>query len=73
MRADTLTCNGTLSLKTRFDSSFLCGIPEHPDHYDLADTTNDKPYRLYNLDRYLWPIHSKGSLYGTAPIIVSHN
>ncbi|EAS04747.2 glycoside hydrolase family 31 protein (macronuclear) [Tetrahymena thermophila SB210] len=73
LEMNSLFCDGVVSSHTHLFSSNLYGIPEHPDHFNLVDTSNDKPYRLYNLDRYLWPIHSKGSLYGTAPILISHN
>ena len=51
IRVHDLHAHGHISLKTHFDSPFLVGIPEHPDHYNLQDTHVDKPYRLYNLDR----------------------
>ena len=51
----------------------LYGIPEHADHFYLTDTTNDRPYRLYNCDRYLWPLLSKAGLYGSSPFFVSHS
>ncbi|EGR31860.1 hypothetical protein IMG5_100080 [Ichthyophthirius multifiliis] len=64
-------CDGLLYCTTLVNSQYLFGIPEHPGSYNLDDTFHDKPYRLYNLDRYCWPIGSKESLYGTAPILVT--
>eukprot|EP01016_Furgasonia_blochmanni_P053512 TRINITY_DN8658_c0_g1_i1.p1 TRINITY_DN8658_c0_g1~~TRINITY_DN8658_c0_g1_i1.p1 ORF type:complete len:856 (-),score=229.96 TRINITY_DN8658_c0_g1_i1:63-2564(-) len=56
-----------------FDSHYLYGIPEHCDTHLLADTKAGKPYRLYNVDNYLYPLYERGGLYGSIPILLSHN
>ncbi|XP_057716090.1 neutral alpha-glucosidase C isoform X2 [Corythoichthys intestinalis] len=48
------------------------GIPEHSDSLRLADTRDDEPYRLYNLDVFAYEIHSHLSIYGSVPLLVAH-
>ncbi|XP_057716091.1 neutral alpha-glucosidase C-like [Corythoichthys intestinalis] len=48
------------------------GIPEHSDSLRLADTRDDEPYRLYNLDVYAYEIHSHLGIYGSVPLLMAH-
>ncbi|XP_077476297.1 neutral alpha-glucosidase C [Stigmatopora argus] len=48
------------------------GIPEHADSFRLADTRDDEPYRLYNLDVFAYEIQSRLGLYGSVPFLVAH-
>ncbi|XP_077392790.1 neutral alpha-glucosidase C-like [Festucalex cinctus] len=48
------------------------GVPEHADSLRLADTRDDEPYRLYNLDVYAYEIHSHLGIYGSVPFLVAH-
>ena len=35
----------------KFNSNYIYGLPNHTKKLVLEDTTNDRPFRLYNLDR----------------------
>lgn len=48
------------------------GIPEHADTFSLKDTTNDDPYRLYNVDIFEYETQSKFPMYGSIPFLVAH-
>ncbi|XP_051942534.1 neutral alpha-glucosidase C isoform X1 [Hippocampus zosterae] len=48
------------------------GVPEHPDTLRLADTRNDEPYRLYNLDVFACEMNSHLGIYGSVPFAVAH-
>ena len=44
-----------------------------PDHLLLHDTMNDRPYRIYNIDIYKYPLLKPSGLYGSVPVIISHH
>ncbi|XP_077416147.1 neutral alpha-glucosidase C [Vanacampus margaritifer] len=48
------------------------GVPEHADSLRLADTRDDEPYRLYNLDVFAYEINSHLGVYGSVPLVVAH-
>ncbi|XP_061890554.1 neutral alpha-glucosidase C [Entelurus aequoreus] len=48
------------------------GVPEHADSLRLADTRDDEPYRLYNLDVFAYELNSHLGLYGSVPFLVAH-
>jgi len=56
-----------------FHTEHLYGIPERASNFLLEDTKNELPYRFYNQDLPVYPVGSKGSLYGTIPIIISRS
>ncbi|KAJ8921709.1 hypothetical protein NQ315_010619 [Exocentrus adspersus] len=47
------------------------GLPEHADNLALKTTTTkgSEPYRLYNIDRYGYEVHSTQALYGSIPVL----
>ncbi|XP_048830317.1 neutral alpha-glucosidase C isoform X1 [Brienomyrus brachyistius] len=53
--------------------SHLYGLPEHADTFQLKDTSDGEPYRLYNLDVFGYDIHSRLGLYGSVPLVLAHN
>nr|XP_057933507.1 neutral alpha-glucosidase C [Doryrhamphus excisus] len=48
------------------------GVPEHADSLRLADTRDNEPYRLYNLDVFAYEINSHLGVYGSVPLVVAH-
>lgn len=64
-----------VALDVRFgpDFSHVYGIPEHADSLSLRDTTNDEPYRLYNLDVFEYELGNSMALYGSVPLMWAHN
>ncbi|XP_077396145.1 neutral alpha-glucosidase C isoform X2 [Festucalex cinctus] len=48
------------------------GVPEHSDTLRLADTRDDEPYRLYNLDVFAYEMNSHLGVYGSVPLVVAH-
>lgn len=51
----------------------LFGIPEHADSLRLRDTTNDQPYRLFNVDVFQYNLDSKMPMYGAIPLLIAAN
>lgn len=49
------------------------GIPEHADSLSLKDTTNNEPYRLFNVDIFEYDVQSKLPMYGSIPFMVAVN
>jgi hypothetical protein len=52
-------------------SPLLSGLPSHSDSLLLRNTFQDKPYNLYNIDRYLWSVNSRASMYGSSPLLLN--
>ncbi|XP_059209998.1 neutral alpha-glucosidase C [Centropristis striata] len=48
------------------------GLPEHADGFQLRDTRDGEPYRLYNLDVFAYDLYSRLGLYGSVPLLVAH-
>lgn len=48
------------------------GLPSHSDNIALRDTTNDEPYRLYNIDRPSYGQYETQALYGAVPVLYAH-
>ncbi|XP_062863442.1 neutral alpha-glucosidase C isoform X2 [Trichomycterus rosablanca] len=53
--------------------SHAYGLPEHADSLQLKDTRGGEPYRLYNLDVFAYEIGSRLGLYGSVPLLLTHN
>lgn len=51
----------------------LFGIPEHADNFALRTTLGNEPYRLFNLDVPYFVVDSPMALYGSVPVLYSHN
>ncbi|SMN19129.1 similar to Saccharomyces cerevisiae YBR229C ROT2 Glucosidase II catalytic subunit required for normal cell wall synthesis [Maudiozyma saulgeensis] len=51
----------------------LFGIPEHADSLRLKDTSNDEPYRLFNVDVFQYNLDSKMPMYGAIPLLLTAN
>ena len=56
----------------------LPGLPEHASSFQLKTTSGEgasysDPYRLYNLDVFEYELDEPMALYGSIPLIVSHN
>ncbi|XP_075262782.1 neutral alpha-glucosidase C-like [Convolutriloba macropyga] len=49
------------------------GVPEHADSFNLRNTLDGEPYRLYNLDVFEYELDSRMALYGAIPAVVAHN
>ncbi|AET38572.1 glucan 1,3-alpha-glucosidase ROT2 Ecym_3060 [Eremothecium cymbalariae DBVPG len=48
------------------------GIPEHPDHLKLRDTSGGEPYRMFNADVFEYTVNSVMPTYGSIPFMVSN-
>lgn len=55
-----------------FHGSHLFGIPERPDKLLLECTTDQEPYRLYNLDVFKHYPDTHKNLYGSIPYLQIH-
>jgi len=51
----------------------LYGIPEHADSLRLRDTSNDEPYRLFNVDVFQYNLDSRMPMYGAIPLLLTSN
>ena len=51
----------------------LYGIPEHADSLRLKDTTEEEPYRLFNVDVFQYNLNSRMPMYGAIPLLLSTN
>lgn len=51
----------------------IYGIPEHADNFALKTTKNTDPYRLFNLDVFEYDLYNTMALYGSVPLLLSHN
>ncbi|KAG0658123.1 hypothetical protein C6P45_002273 [Maudiozyma exigua] len=51
----------------------LYGIPEHADSLRLKDTTDEEPYRLFNVDVFQYNLNSRMPMYGAIPLLLSTN
>ncbi|XP_063725366.1 neutral alpha-glucosidase C-like isoform X2 [Symsagittifera roscoffensis] len=51
----------------------IYGIPEHADSFNLRNTMDGDPYRMYNLDVFEYELDSRMALYGAIPAVVAHN
>lgn len=47
------------------------GIPEHADSFNLKDTTDSEPYRLFNIDIFEYETNSRHAMYGSIPLIMA--
>ncbi|EGC33095.1 hypothetical protein DICPUDRAFT_49160 [Dictyostelium purpureum] len=72
--------NGPMSIGMDFTfvgSSHVYGIPEHSTRLSLKSTTGngikENPYRLYNLDVFEYEIDKTMALYGSVPLMISHD
>ncbi|XP_063039783.1 neutral alpha-glucosidase C [Engraulis encrasicolus] len=68
-------CNGPTSVGVDFcfhGFNHVYGIPEHADRLRLKDTSEDEPYRLYNLDVFGYSTDSRLGLYGSVPLLLAH-
>uniref|UniRef100_UPI00398F50E8 neutral alpha-glucosidase C-like isoform X2 n=1 Tax=Pristiophorus japonicus TaxID=55135 RepID=UPI00398F50E8 len=48
------------------------GIPEHTESLRLKTTSQEEPYRLYNLDVFACKLHSRMGVYGSVPLLLAH-
>ncbi|XP_067895781.1 neutral alpha-glucosidase C-like isoform X2 [Heterodontus francisci] len=48
------------------------GIPEHTESLRLRTTSQEEPYRLYNLDVFACKLYSRMSVYGSVPLLLAH-
>ncbi|XP_051872354.1 neutral alpha-glucosidase C-like [Pristis pectinata] len=48
------------------------GIPEHTEGLRLKTTSQEEPYRLYNLDVFACKLYSRMSIYGSIPLLLAH-
>ncbi|XP_067847279.1 neutral alpha-glucosidase C-like isoform X2 [Heptranchias perlo] len=48
------------------------GIPEHTENLRLKTTSQEEPYRLYNLDVFACKLYSRMSVYGSVPLLLAH-
>ncbi|XP_041668639.1 neutral alpha-glucosidase C isoform X2 [Cheilinus undulatus] len=67
--------NGPSSIGSDFclhGFSHVYGLPEHADSFQLKDTRDGEPYRLYNLDVFAYELYSRLGLYGSVPLLVAH-
>ena len=55
------------------DFKNLYGIPEHADSLRLRDTTEDEPYRLFNVDVFQYNLDSRMPMYGAIPLLLTAN
>lgn len=55
------------------ETNDVYGIAEHTGALSLKDTTESDPYRLYNLDVFLYKHDSTGSIYGCIPFVYAKN
>ncbi|QLG71283.1 hypothetical protein HG535_0B03220 [Zygotorulaspora mrakii] len=51
----------------------LYGIPEHADSLRLRDTSEDEPYRLFNVDVFEYTVKSTSPMYGSIPFMLATN
>ncbi|KAI5615625.1 hypothetical protein C0J50_0306, partial [Silurus asotus] len=68
--------NGPTSISLDFSFpgvEHVYGIPEHADTLKLKPTEGSDPYRLYNLDVFQYELHNPMALYGSVPVLISHN
>ncbi|XP_046694477.1 neutral alpha-glucosidase AB isoform X3 [Silurus meridionalis] len=68
--------NGPTSISLDFSFpgvEHVYGIPEHADTLKLKPTDGSDPYRLYNLDVFQYELHNPMALYGSVPMLISHN
>ncbi|KAK3509287.1 hypothetical protein QTP70_028587 [Hemibagrus guttatus] len=68
--------NGPTSISLDFSFpgvEHVYGIPEHADTLKLKNTDGSDPYRLYNLDVFQYELHNPMALYGSVPVLISHN
>ncbi|XP_062844352.1 neutral alpha-glucosidase AB-like [Trichomycterus rosablanca] len=68
--------NGPSSISLDFsfpDVEHVYGIPEHADTLRLKNTHGGDPYRLYNLDVFQYELNNPMALYGSVPVLISHN
>ncbi|XP_053473680.1 neutral alpha-glucosidase AB-like isoform X1 [Ictalurus furcatus] len=68
--------NGPTSISLDFSFpgvEHVYGIPEHADTLKLKNTDGSDPYRLYNLDVFQYELHNPMALYGSVPMLISHN
>ncbi|CAI4060286.1 hypothetical protein SUVZ_04G4360 [Saccharomyces uvarum] len=54
-----------------FQSTDVFGIPEHPTSLRLMDTSQDEPYRLFNVDVFEYNIGTTQPMYGSIPFMFS--
>ncbi|XP_048394270.2 neutral alpha-glucosidase C-like isoform X3 [Stegostoma tigrinum] len=50
---------------------YIYGIPEHTENLRLKTTSQEDPYRLYNLDVFACKLHSRMSVYGSVPLLLA--
>ncbi|XP_072425435.1 neutral alpha-glucosidase C-like [Chiloscyllium punctatum] len=51
---------------------YVYGIPEHTENLQLKTTSQEDPYRLYNLDVFACKLHSRMGVYGSVPLLLAH-
>ncbi|XP_041071218.1 neutral alpha-glucosidase C-like isoform X1 [Carcharodon carcharias] len=71
---DTKT-NGPTSIGLDFSLhgfEHVYGIPEHTENLRLKTTSQEEPYRLYNLDVFACKLYSRISVYGSVPLLLAH-
>ena len=51
----------------------MFGIPERATEFLLEETGYDKPYRLFNQDKFPHALGERAPLYGSAPYIMGHS
>ncbi|XP_078419144.1 neutral alpha-glucosidase C-like isoform X1 [Cetorhinus maximus] len=71
---DTKT-NGPTSIGLDFSLhgfEHVYGIPEHTENLRLKTTSQEEPYRLYNLDVFACKLYSRMSVYGSVPLLLAH-
>lgn len=54
---------GQQPLLSHIDTGHRCHLPRR----------DGEPYRLYNLDTFAYPVHSRLGLYGSVPLLLAHN
>ncbi len=54
-------------------SNDVFGVPEHADNFNLKDTSNEDPIRLYNLDVFEYELWNEMALYAAVPFMLGHN
>lgn len=48
------------------------GIPEHTESLRLKTTSQEEPYRLYNLNVFACKLNSRMGIYGSIPLLLAH-
>eukprot|EP00347_Sterkiella_histriomuscorum_P017870 403347661 len=67
-----------IGMDFEFNQEHLFGLPEHAIDFRLPDTytyqsSDQEPYRLYNVDVFPYKLNSTSALYGSVPFVMSHS